>query len=617
MATTDTGGDGPDDDTPTHRAFTAKLAQQPPETIREICADNFLVAANVLTYNWIEGNPRTDWDGKPFDWHPVAGEGETVHHFRHWYSQIQTNAANMFLSARKHTKTTFADCLMIWRSEYTPGHQSLYWANTRKQVKDRMEEFEEIAAANPWLQNVDGGGALLSKSFDNGAGIDTTWVTGGYEGGHVDLQLGDDPMKELGDISDSDVEHWYGNVIVPTLNPGNTLQAIIGTRKRPNDLYEILRKRHDSEDFESAVPGYNLVEYPAIREVWQQEYDRPGDLAPKHLYEPVEAPDLANALDVGSDTLHLLWPQARSPEFYLRNLGMQGRRYFLREFCMVYTQLEDAIVHRAWIDRTSTDRAPPVDAGDAWRPMHYPDDVTRPDFDRVVVGHDPAGAGRDRFAFVTVGVLTHRPQDLPPQYDSLTLTDDGDHKPVQLRHLLDVWQAQEVPPSRWRDKLTALHDRYTPDSIAIESNLNATWTADDDALPQRVRSAITPIATTRRKHSWKDGVPSIGSDIEAGNYRFYEGGECMTDALVTALTSVQMNDGELVGHTPDLVMALYMAHKRLQSDHLASSKTDLRYGRDERSQERERKDREKRRDLKGSAVGDAILQEQDRQQNRY
>jgi hypothetical protein len=80
---------------------------------------------------------------------------------------------------------------------------------------------------------------------------------------------------------------------------------------------------------------------------------------------------------------------------------------------------------------------------------------------------------------------------------------------------------------------------------------------------------------------------------------------------------VQMNDGELVGHTPDLVMALYMAHKRLQSDHLASSSTDLRYGRDERSQERERKDRETRRDLKGSAVGDAILQEQDRRQERW
>jgi hypothetical protein len=542
----------------------------------------------------------------------VRGTDENPHHFEHWYSQIRENPANMFLCARKHTKTTFADCLMIYRSEYTAGHQSLYWANTRKQVKDRMEELEEIAAANPWLRNVHDDGALLSKSFENGAGIDTTWVTGGYEGGHVDLQIGDDPMKELGDIADSEVEHWYGNVIVPTLNPGDTLQCIIGTRKRPNDLYEILRKRHDSEDFGDAIPGYNLVEYPAIREVWQEEYDRAGDLAPADLYESVHAPDLADALDLPGDSVSLLWPDARDADFYLRNLGMQGRRYFLREFNMVYTQLEDAIVHRAWIDRTESSRASPVDTADAWRPQHYPREITRADYDEIVVGHDPAGAGRDRFAFVTVGTVTHQPDDLPPQFDSLTLGEDGEQHPVQLRHILDVWQAQEVPPSRWRNKLTALYDRYNPDAIAIESNLNATWTADDDEIPTRVRRAIDPIATTRRKHSWKDGVPSIGSDIETGKYRFYNGGESMTDELVNALTSVQMNEGELVGHTPDLVMALYMTHKRLtEGGHLSSSSTDMRYGRDEKSKERESRDREKRKTLRDSEVGQAILNQRD------
>jgi hypothetical protein len=584
----------------THREFTKKVCSLPDSKIRSLCESNYLLAANVLTRNWIQGNPRTNWDGKPFDWHPVA-KREGKHHFADWYDRIRQSPANMFLAARKHTKTTFADTLMIWRSEYTPGHQSLYWANTRKQVKDRMEELEEIAAANPWLANVSDEGALLSKSFENGAGIDTTWVTGGYEGGHVDLQIGDDPMKELGDISDEEVEHWYGNVIVPTLNPGDTLQCIIGTRKRPNDLYEILRKRHESEGFDDHVPAYNLVEYPAIREVWTEEYDRPGDLAPEGIYEEVHAPDLASALNLNTDSLHLLWPDARDVDFYLRNLGMQGRRYFLREFNMVYTQVEDAVVHREWIESTKSQREP-VERfdGSEWNPSDYPGTVSRGDFDRVVVGHDPAGSGRDRFAFVTVGELTHSLEALPENYQQL-----ADSDTVTLRHILDVWQAQEVPPSRWRDKLTALHDRYSPDSIAIESNLNATWTSDDDAIPQRVRKRITPIATTRGKHSWKDGVPSIGSDIEAGKYRFYQG----CGDLVTALTSVQMSEGELVGHTPDLVMALYIAHKQLQGSDLSVSRSSLKdAGRDKEAVEKERS---KREELRGSEVGRAILDAQD------
>lgn len=582
-----------------------KVRRQPPHVIRKLTSENFLLAVDVLTKNWIDGNPRSEWDGKPSEWHPAPG------HFSDWYDRIRARPANMFLAARKHTKTTFADCLMIWKSENIPGHVSLYWANTRDQVKDRMEEFDEIVTANPWLENVHADTAALSKSFPNGAKVDTAWVTGGYEGGHVDLQLGDDPMKELGDISDKEIEHWYGNVIVPTLNPGNTLQALIGTRKRPNDMYEILRRRHESEGFDEKIPGYNLVEYPAIREVWQSEYDRPGDLAPKELYTEVHAPTLAEALGLPGPELSILWPEARDPDFLIRNLGMQGRSYFLREFNMVYTQVEDAVVHRDWIDTTTDPRAPPSRLNETWRPSDYPRPVGREEFDEIIVGHDPAGSGRDRFAFVTVGTLTHPPELLPDSFRALAIDDDGNPTPVQIRHILDVWQAQDVPPSRWRNKLTSLHDRYNPDEIAIESNLNGTWVADDEKIPHRVRKAIEPVATGRGKHSWEDGVPSIGSDIEAGKYRFYTGGDDsnMTGDLVTALTSVRRKEGKLVGHTPDLVMALYMAHKCLSDDsgHAASSRTSLKHGDDERARERSESDREKRRALQGNPIGDAIL----------
>ena len=573
------------------RQAVEQIRQLPPDHIRALCEENFLLAADVLTFNWIEGNERADWDGKPFEWFPVP------RHFEDMWGRIRARPANMFLAARKHTKTTFVQALMIWRSEYTPGHAALYWANTEDQVKDRMREFEEIVKANPWLQYVHAEGALKSKHFENGARIDTTWVTGAYEGGHVDLQIGDDPMKELGDISDEDIEAWYGRVIVPTLNPGDTMQAVIGTRKRPNDLYELLRRKHETEDFDADIPGYNLVEYPAIREVWQNEYDRAGDLAPGELYREVHAPELADALELGTDTLTILWPEARPPEWLAQQLGMQGRSYFSREFCMVYREAEDSVVRRPWIERCSVGWQPPNHFDDPVSIDAHPAPVTRDDFERVVVGIDPAGKGRDRFAFVTVGEFRH--EDLP---------DHVGRSDAVIRHVLNVFQQQDLPPSEFRDKLENLYTRYRPDAFALESNLNQRWVADDEEIPAHVRQRIEPITTTRSKHSWKEGVPRIGSEIEAGKYRFYTAGaDNRTDELITALTAVQRKDGELVGHTPDLVMALFMTQEYLGVNEGFGASTRTNLGDREKDPGREADEREKKRALKESAVGRSIL----------
>lgn len=566
----------------------------------------FKLFANVVTYNWIVGNDGAGWPGKSFEWYPIdapdaAQEGdnaagdEPTHHFVNWYETLRSNPLNMLLAARKHTKTTFACCLMMYRSEYMDGHTSLYWANTENQVKERMEELGELIRANPWLQHLHTDTALLRKEFHNGSRIRTTWVQGAAEGGHVDLSLGDDPMKEFADIPDARIEEWYGKVIVPMLNPDG-LHAIIGTRKRPSDLYELLRTKHEADEALADLPSYTLTEYPAIREAWIDEYDRPQDLAPAHVYTPCEAPSLASALDLDTDTLHILWPEARPPEWLAKNLGGQGGPYFMREFNMVFRQAEDAIVQRAWIQATATDRAPPASFEEThrWQPRDHPEAVTREDFEAVGVGIDPAGAGRDRFAFVTVGDLRHG------------TTPDGE--PVICRHVLDAWQRQDVPPSEFRSKLEALHSRYRPDVLALEANLNQTWVADDEAIPKHVRRDIETITTTRRKHSWKEGVPRIGSDIEAGKYRFYTGGGDHTSELITALTSVQRDPstGDLVGHTPDLVMALYMCHRALDSPGGAtSSRTSL-------DGSASGEDRETRDSLRESEIGRAILDTRDR-----
>ncbi|MFW6152993.1 MAG: hypothetical protein ACOC42_01400 [Halobacteriota archaeon] len=572
------------------RAVVERVVDLPDATIRHLCGESFALFANVVTYNWLEGNDRYDWPGQPATWYPLPD------HFMFWHERVHTSPLNMMLAARKHTKTTYVSCLMLHRSEYTPGHTSLYWANTEGQVEERMEEFDDLIDANGWLRNAHTDTALKRKTFANNARIRTTWVEGAAEGGHVDLSIGDDPMKELGDIPDTEVEAWYGNVIVPMLNVEGT-HMIFGTRKRPTDLYELLRAKHETDDALAGVdlPNYRLTEFPAVREPWLAAYPgRTGDLAPAALYTPVEAPMLARALGIDGDTVSILWPDGRPVDWLATNLGGQGRPYFLREYCMVYVQATDALIERAWLDACTADRDPPARlVGEAWQPADHGEAVDRDWFDEVAVGIDPAGTGRDLFGFVTVGQATH----------------DIDGEAVDLRHVLDVYAAEQLPPSAFREKFTALEARYRPDVFGLESNLNQTWVAEDEAFPASIRERIEPIRTTRRKHAWTDGVPAMASDIEAGRYRFYAGQGDLADAL----TALHMDDGALVGQTPDLVMALWMADRALRAPRGVPHRR-VRLDGDVDTQSAEAREREA--SLRGSPIGDALLRRRDRMRGR-
>lgn len=510
---------------------------------RAIGRDSFKVFLNLLTYNWLAPKPE-DWYPPAeyvFDWH------EKLHGERDPY---------MILAGRKHTKTTWALAEILHGCEYTPHYEVLYWANTQPQVSSRMGELEEMVEQNPWLRNtrVDGtapGG--LQKEFANSAKIHTVSVTGSVEGSHVDLSVGDDPLKEIGHIPDERVVDWYERVVVPMRNQEGR-DVIVGTRKRPEDLYEILRKRGLDVDF-ADVPTYELAEYPAIREPWMLKYtDRKTDIADESFYTRVEAPDLASVLIDGlNDDLHVLWPRARGPAFLRGYLGRQGTAAFKREWCLVFTQAEGAIIQREWIAENAVDRAPPrrlTGEMPTFVPYGQEEPVGRDWFDRVVTGVDPAGEGTDNFAFVTVG-------DVEVSHGERT---------TRERHVLDAFVKQQMTPAEYRRKFENLYLRYEPDRMVIEGNLNQTWTATDEEFASHL--PIRTEGTTRKKHSWKEGVPRIASDVEVGFYKFYtepRDDSDATESLVNALTSLEMDEGELVGHTPDPVMALYQATKGLTS----------------------------------------------------
>lgn len=556
-------------------AKVAELADDDPAAIREFLDGKFRLFANVVTYRWLEPKPE-EWFPFPdhaADWHRHLHEGD--------YSP-------MILSGRKHTKTTWVLCEILYHHQYVDHWRTLYWCNNAtNQLVSRMTELEEMIEANLWLDNLHRGNPdnqnniprdIKEKNFPNGSTLYGTGVGGGIEGSHVNMVIGDDPLKELGDIPDEDIVDFYQKVIVPMADSSD-LNVIVGTRKRPKDIYHLIREvTAGLEEFD--ISGYQLIEYPAVREAWVEKYgDRPENLATGDLYTTEDAPQLAEALGLPGDTVDILWSEGRGPKFLLGKLARQGKPSFMREFCMVFTHVEDAIIKRELIDGppVSIDDSPPVD----WSEIEERDIG----LERIAVGIDPAVVeGSDNNAWATVGV-------------------DGEG----TRYVLDVTYNDGLSPRRIREETISLWERYEPAKIVWESNGWQEWLAEEqvqfpDYLPMEMAG------TTQRKHSWQSGVPAIADMVESGQYRFFRDDEG-TEDLVDALCSLRMDDNDhLSGHTPDVVMALYMAEKGLAMGQASSSRGSMDSSGDP---EQDAKDRETRRELQQSEIGRAILDSRD------
>lgn len=552
--------------------------------------ERFQRFCDVVTYRWLEP--------KPEEWHPVPD------HALDWHDKLHRgDYSPMILAGRKHTKTTWALCEILDGCQYTPYFSVLYWCNNAEnQLPARMGELEELIEENLWLDNLHRGKpdqmnnvpqGVKQKDFPgNGSTVYGTSVGGGIEGSHVNLIVGDDPLKEQGDISDEDIMDFYLKVIVQMADSAD-LNVIVGTRKRPKDIYHLIRKRTE-ELTDQGIRGYRLIEYPAVREVWLDKYgDRPGTLADADLYTTVEVSRLADGLGLEIDTLDVLWPEARGAEFLLGKLARSGRAAFVREYSMVFTHVKDAIIKRDLVDRDPVSIHPDAVEWDA--PPTRTDAeaflaeyVNEPgfEFDRVAVGLDPAVVeGGDNCAWSVGGQWRNH-----------------------LFHLYTTY-INGIQPERMRETTIDLYDRYEADVIVAEKN-GLDWYMDRHVkFPSHL--PIRKHNTGAAKHSWTRGVPAIASGIEDGLWRFFRGHEG-TEDLIDGLCSIRMDDNDqLAGHTPDVVMALYMVTKGLGSGEgavLDLSPDAIPEEKRTHQQQKEAREAEKERALEeGGPIGQAIL----------
>jgi len=121
-----------------------------------------------------------------------------------------------------------------------------------------------------------------------------------------------------------------------------------------------------------------------------------------------------------------------------------------------------------------------------------------------------------------------------------------------------------MSPSRVKATLADLDERYDPAVIVIEDNGMQQYVVNDALeFSASMRAKVTGISTTGQKHSWENGIPRLRRLVENGSIQFYRGHDA-TENFVQAMLSLELRDGRLRGHTPDLIAAWYMAEQGIR-----------------------------------------------------
>jgi len=473
--------------------------------------------ANKLT----QGYMREEYDS----WAPLA-----EHHaqwLRHLAGDADADGDLALLCHRDGLKTTIITAFAVACLEYLNGYRVIWAMNTREQAYEKADrELNKFIERNPWLVNLNrprDEDSKKTKAFANGSSLTTGWLSGAIEGARAHLLILDDIIKERGDGETSEILNWVDGVSQPMVKDGGRT-VMVGTRKRPDDIYSHYR------DYE----GYELREFPAILDTWDQEFREDDDWQSRRP-DPRYYTEIANPWRDG-DTLQLLWPEARGPAWLADKRSKMADYLFWREYTLTIQGASGNLVEKDDVDRLVDD------GGCSIRGQSPPNTLTPGAGEATVVAHDPAQSDTgDLAAFVAFRVGR-----------------DG------RRRLLDAHADTGMQPSAIKAQLADFDDRYDPAMVVIESNGMQQYVANDAIeFSPSLRAKVTGIPTTGKKHSWENGIPRLRTLVENGSIQFYRG-HGPTEDFVQAALSLSLEDGRLEGHTPDYIAAWYMAEQAIR-----------------------------------------------------
>jgi len=477
--------------------------------------------ANKLT----QGYMAAEFD----DWSPLGG-----HHgqwLRHLAGDEDADGDLALLCHRDGLKTTIVTAFLVACLEYKPGFRAIWTMNSQEQAFEKADrELNRFIERNLWLINLNKPreeDSKKTKVFANGSSLSTGWLFGAIEGARAHLLILDDIIKERGDGDTQEILNWVDGVSVPMVKDGGRT-VIVGTRKRPDDIYSHIRDRD----------GYDFREFPAILDVWDQEFREDDDWRARRpdpeLYTEVESPWS------DGDTVRLLWPDARGPGWLADKRSKMADYLFWREYTLTIRGASGNLIEKADVDRLVDD------GGCSIRGQSPPQTVTPGAGEATIVAHDPAQSSTGDNAAFTAWKVNR----------------------AGRRRLLDAKADTGMQPSAIKATLADLDDRYDPAMVVIESNGMQQYVANDAVeFSASLRAKVTGIPTTGKKHSWENGIPRLRRLVENGGIQFYRG-HGPTEDFIQAALSLELSDGKLTGHTPDLIASWYMAEqgiRRLES----------------------------------------------------
>ena len=290
-------------------------------------------AAKQAAMNPFDDGPTTllDAANELCRWY-MRGERDDYHllddHHGEWLRLLDEERKLVLNCHRDGLKTTTVLCYLALRLEYDDGFRAIWAMNNKTMAKKKTDlEFNRFVERNPWLTNLQEADRVTDtielKEFVNGSTLTATWLDGGIDGDRAHLLVLDDLIKARGDGQPEDVHEWVEGTATPMVKD-NGRTVLIGTRKRPDDIYQHYR----------SMPAYSVAEYPALLDVWEEAHADDDDVderrPPREHYTEL-------------DGQLLLWPEARDLEWLQGKRDEMDDHRWRREYCLVAEQRVGAV----------------------------------------------------------------------------------------------------------------------------------------------------------------------------------------------------------------------------------------------------------------------------------
>jgi len=454
-------------------------------------------------------------------------------HHGEWLTLLDEHRKLVLNCHRDGLKTTVTLAYLILRLEYDPGFKAVWAMNNQGLTTKKADtEFNRMVTRNPWLTELNATrerDTVTAKEFANGSTLYASWLDGGIDGDRAHLLVLDDLVKARGDGDLDAIREWVEGTCVPMVKDrGRTV--ILGTRKGRNDIYAHYR----------TLPAYEVVEYPAVLDVWDRQHNTDG--VHSRRPNPDYYTDVSDPWSDNSDaTLSVLWPEARGPEWLAGKRDEMSDYRFWREYCLSFIGGSGNLVSPADVNKLT------ADGGCSIRDESPPRERRAGEGEAIIVAYDPAQS----------------PTGDNQAFTSWLFGRDG------RRTLLDARTEQGLPPSQVKAELADLDRRFDPAAVGIESNGMQSYIENDAVeFSAELRAKVSGHATTGKKHSWENGIPQLRNLVESGSIQFYRGHDG-TEDFITAAQSLELRDGKLRGHTPDLIASWHIAeqvHRELNAE---------------------------------------------------